>query len=168
MDEIAVGVSIGVSIAAILSAIAVALINNHYQAKLRQQELNHSLKVKENELLHEQEIKKLELVGDVNKRNFEILYCDKRDAFNHFLQVAGCYTKTFAEMQQLSSAASAVILFASSQTQKEVDEFVSFVQEEQKDKSYAETYWFLLSSLAKALNTELQHTYESNCTNTPD
>ena len=164
MEKIGLGVSIGVALAAIISSIAVALINNIYQTKLRKQELNHNLELHKQELLHERELRSLEINGEINKRNFETYYCNKRDAFNELLKTASTYTKTFAEVQQLSSSASTAILFASPKAQKEIGNFIDFVTTlSNNNPNYVDEYWCALSQLATELNSELQSVYEKSC-----
>lgn len=164
MEKIGLGVSIGVALAAIISSIVVALINNIYQAKLRKQELNHNLELRKQELLHERELRSLEINGEINKQNFETYYCNKRDAFNDLLKTASTYTKTFNEVQQLSSTAGSAILFASPATQEEICDFVNFaLTGSNNNPNYVDDYWYMLSQLATKLNSELQSVYEENC-----
>lgn len=146
--NLTVTISVIIALVALVSPIAVAIINNHYQAKLRKIELQHDLEVK----------------------RMDLYYAEKKQAYYDLLKIAGIYriSPDPINLEKLQSAAYSAILFCNQENKEKIDSFLYFANELFK-KPYQNLdkiqYCESLFSLSSALNDELIELKNSHNTN---
>ncbi|MBS6678071.1 MAG: hypothetical protein KH330_10090 [Clostridiales bacterium] len=99
MENLSYIVTVGISLAALISAIAVALINNHHQRKIRKLELSHDF-----------EMRKLETDSELARKQFEITFQNKVSAFSNLIDLAGKFYLSPDDKELLSSLYSAIYI----------------------------------------------------------
>lgn len=139
--NLTVTISVIIALVALVSPIAVAIINNRYQARLRKMELQHDLEVKQ----------------------MDLYYSEKKQAFDLFLKNAGSYRfiPTPIKLDELQSAAYSAILFCNDEHKQEISNFLSFANEQfniASNSSKMNEYNQLLFAIASFLNKELSET----------
>ena len=134
--NLTVTISVIIALVALVSPIAVAIINNRYQTKLRKMELQHDLEVKQ----------------------MDVYYSEKKQAFDLFLKNAGSYRfiPTPIKLDELQSAAYSAILFCNDEHKQEISNFLSF--NIASNSSKMNEYNQLLFAIASFLNKELSET----------
>lgn len=70
-----------IAVSSFLSPVAVTIISNRHQAKLRALELE-----------HDERLRKLDLKHQIVIKQLDIYYADKKDAFSNFLNAAGLFS----------------------------------------------------------------------------
>lgn len=136
--NLTVTISVIIALVALISPIAVAIINNCYHERLREMELQHDLQVKQ----------------------MDLYYSEKKQAFDLFLQNAGSYRfiPSQRKLDDLQSSAYSAILFCKEENMQEISDFLSFANEQYSitsNPSKMNEYNRLLFSLASSFNKEL-------------
>ena len=116
-----------IAVSSFLSPIAVAIINNLHQAKMRKIELD-----------HDRQIKELNLKQQAIIRQADIYYADKKSAYSEVLRCAGTFAsnkKSAEKYRALHSAIDTAFLFCSYGTRSYLDYFLEL------DDDYREFSW---------------------------
>lgn len=146
--NLTVTISVIIALVALVSPIAVAILNNRYQARLRKMELQHDLEVKQ----------------------MDLYYSEKKQAFYDLLKIAGVYRidPDRPNLERLQSAAYSAILFCNQENKAKLQSFVKLANEQfgqpisiDERMKYCED----LFSLSSALNDELIKLKNSHKTN---
>lgn len=160
VSQISTIISIGLAIAAIISPIAVALLNNRHQTKLKKLELNHA-----------KAIKALELEHHLAEKQLDITFQNKKEAFHNLLDLSvEHYLKpddTDLVLKLYSSAYKAASLCTREDCQNSILCFVSDISGKIYTKSPDEdlaSFFMKLNDLTYAFLIEL--TGKSKATNT--
>lgn len=146
--NLTVTISVIIALVALVSPIAVAIINNRYQARLRKMELQHDLEVKQ----------------------MDLYYSEKKQAFYDFLKIAGVYRTSPDQINlgKLQSAAYSAILFCNQENKDKIQSFVRLANEVFNQSFPSDErikYCEALYSLSSVLNDELIKLKNSHKTN---
>lgn len=146
--NLTVTISVIIALVALISPIAVAIINNLYHEKLRKMELQYDLEVKQ----------------------MDLYYSEKKQAFYDLLKIAGAYRidPGRTNLGKLQSAAYSAILFCNWENKDKIQSFVKlandvFNQSFPSDERIK--YCEALYSLSSVLNDELIKLKNSHKTN---
>lgn len=136
--NLTITISVIIALIALISPVAVAIINNRHQVKLRKMELHHDLEVKQ----------------------MDLYYSEKKQAFYDLLKIAGVYRTSpdQTNLGKLQSAAYSAILFCNWENKDKIQSFVKlandvFNQSFPSDERIK--YCEALYSLSSVLNDEL-------------
>lgn len=142
-----------IAVSSFLSPIAVAIINNKHQAKIRALELEHDERVRMIDLKQQTIIKQL-----------DIYYADKKDAFSNFLNAAGLFAmgkQSRQDYERLQSTIQTAMLFCSPSNYALLSNFLEYVDNifgggytSSERNEYSKT----LTSITTSLNEELSST----------
>lgn len=136
--NLTVTISVIIALVALVSPIAVAILNNRYQARLRKMELQHDLEVKQ----------------------MDLYYSEKKQAFYDLLKIAGVYRigPDRPNLERLQSAAYSAILFCNQENKAKIQSFVKLANEQFAQSIPIDErikYCEALYSLSSVLNDEL-------------
>lgn len=143
-----------IAVSSFLSPIAVAIINNLHQAKMRKMELD-----------HDRQIKELNLKQQAIIRQTDICYADKKNACSEVLRCAGTFAsnkKSTEKYKNLHSAIDTAFLFCSYGTRRYLDYFLEQIDQtffgDGLSESERISYSNEVSALANALSNDLEST----------
>lgn len=143
-----------IAVSSFLSPIAVAIINNKHQAKVRRLELEHDERIMELELQQQSVVKQ-----------FDIYYVDKRESFSDFVKQAGQFSmskQSVKHYELLHSAIDTCLLFCNSSNQQRLCEFQQYIDNQVFGATYTiverTSYSQKLNEISLALNQELEST----------
>lgn len=143
-----------IAVSSFLSPIAVALINNHHNAKLRHMEL-----------LHDENIRWLDIQKETASHQFDVYYSDKKAAFSKIAISSGEFSllcKSVDRYHALHSAIDEALLYCNPQNYYLLKNFQHYVTHEVFGKNLSsydlDSYNETLASLLSSLNEELLST----------
>lgn len=143
-----------IAVSSFLSPIAVAIINNRHQARLRKYELE-----------HDRQIKQIDLNQQAIIHQADVYYADKKAVFMEFAKCAGAFSMDrshTARYQALHSAIDNALLFCNSENQIMLIDFQILVDTELFGGSYTPDeradYSTRISKILMSLNKELEST----------
>lgn len=143
-----------IAVSSFLSPIAVAIINNRHQIKMRKMELD-----------HDDRIMQMNLQQQALTRQSDIYYSDKKVAFSDFTQCAGAFSlsrQSGERYHALHSSIDKALLFCNSENQKLLIDFRNYVDTEIYGSTYGQRerdeYSKALIEISLSLNRELELT----------
>jgi hypothetical protein len=148
-------ITVVIGCVAFLSPIAVSLINNLHNSKMRVKEMAHERELKRIELHHELEVKQL-----------DVYYKEKKEAFEQFLITAGRLLYNVGSTKgipDLHAVAAAALLYCSEENKARILEFLKYATtdvERLHDIPIDERVEFseIITELSYHLNEELKST----------
>lgn len=142
-----------IAVSSFLSPIAVAIINNKHQAKIRALELE-----------HDEHIRELDLKQQIITKQLDIYYADKKDAFSNFLNAAGLFSmgkQSLSSYERLQSSIQTAMLFCSPSNYALLSDFLVYIDQifgGGYTPSERDEYSKTLTSITTSLNEELSST----------
>lgn len=143
-----------IAVSSFLSPIAVSIINNKHQAKIRKLELEHDTHARQ-----------LELYNQAIAKQFDVYYADKREAFSEFVKNAGVYSmgkQSTRDYECLHSALEKALLFCNVENQTLMINFLNYVDTDAFGGGFSQgertTYSKYLTEISLSLNKELEST----------
>lgn len=140
-----------IAISSFLSPIAVAIINNIHQVKIRKIELE-----------HDECLRQMDLYQQLSVRQSDIYYADKKSAFLEFMACAGAYPSDKQSLENYASLHSSIdkaLLFCHPTNQALLQNFLQYVDQFVFCRGYTleerKQYSSLLNEVAISLNKEL-------------
>lgn len=148
-------ITVVIACVAFISPIAVALINNWHNSKMRIKEM-----------AHEQDLKKLELDHQYAVKQLDVYYKEKKDAFQEFVKsIAYLVSSPYdsSQLQKLHSTAAQAILFCSEENKQRIKDLLMFAnrcEENGRCLTREETTLFTqkTNEISYHLNEELKST----------
>lgn len=149
-----------IAIAAFLSPIFVAIINNHHSRLMRKMDIK-----------HEEKLKDIDAHLELSKKQFDVYYADKKNAFSNFLLNAGKFSASKQNpisYSEVHSSLHCALLFCNAETQILLTEFLKYVDSTAygtpSSPSIREEYSSYLNGIALQLSKDLASTKPAiNC-----
>ncbi len=143
-----------IAVCSLISPIAVAIINN-----------SHNARIKKIELEHDKQLRHIDLQQQALMRQTDIYYADKKEAFSEFAKCAGLFSmrrQNSNDYESLHSSIDKALLFCNADNQANLCRFQKYIDAQVFGTGYSPSerteYSERLNELSLSLNRELEST----------